>query len=65
MTPREFNELPDDALLRLPDVLSVVGVGRSTWFAGVKEGRYPQPVQLSARLRAWRVRDIRKLLASL
>lgn len=65
MTPREFNELPDDALLRLPDVLAVVGVGRSTWFAGVKEGRYPAPVRISTRLTAWRVRDIRALLRSL
>lgn len=65
MDARELEALPDHALLRLDDVLEVVGVGRSTWFSGVKSGRYPAPVAVSARLRAWRAGDIKKMLREL
>jgi len=36
----------------------IIPVSSSTWWAGVKSGRYPQPVKLSERCTAWRVRDI-------
>jgi prophage regulatory protein len=64
--PRRPATLPagDDGLLRVWDVLDVVPVGESTWHKGVAEGRYPQPVRLSERIVAWRVSDIRKLLAA-
>lgn len=59
------NTQPIDAMLwRLPTVLSHVPVSRSSWFAGVKSGRYPKPVQLGARAVAWRAEDIRNLVAS-
>lgn len=34
------------------------------WWRGVKEGRFPQPVKLSTRVTAWRVEDIRALIAN-
>ena len=40
-------------------------VSRSTWWAGVRDGRYPQPVRLSPGVTAWRTADIRKLLADI
>lgn len=56
---------PSNAMLwRLPTVLNHVPVSRSSWFAGVKSGRYPKPVQLGARAVAWRAEDIRTLVAS-
>lgn len=54
--------MPGAGLLRLPQVLAIVPVGKTTWWAGVKEGRYPQPVKISARCTAWRSSDIRKLV---
>ena len=54
----------DDALVRLPGVLAVYPVGASCWHRGVATGKFPKPVKLSARVSAWRVRDIRRLLAS-
>lgn len=53
------------ALWRLPTVLRHVPVSRSGWWAGVRDGRYPQPVRLSARCVAWRASDIRSLIESL
>jgi predicted DNA-binding transcriptional regulator AlpA len=40
-------------LLRLPDVLEIVGVSKSTWWAGIKAGVYPQPVHPSSGRSAW------------
>ena len=64
--PRTPVALPidDDALIRLPDVLAVFPIGPTSWFKGIAEGRYPKPLRLSARTVAWRVSDIRRLLAS-
>ena len=56
--------LPETGFVRLPEVLKVFPVSKSTWWAGVKDGVYPQPVNLGARITAWRVEDIRELIAS-
>lgn len=46
-----------------PPIPAVIPVGKSTWWAGVKSGRYPQPVRtLGLRITAWRVEDIRALI---
>jgi prophage regulatory protein len=57
--------LPQTGFLRLPSILGPAGpipVSRSTWWAGVKEGRFPKPVKLGPRITAWRVEDIRALI---
>ena len=53
----------DIALLRLPQVLGIIPVSKSTWWKGCKEGRYPQPVHPSPRTTAWRKCDIDALVA--
>lgn len=60
-----FEELPNNAFLRLPQVLSLVPYGKSAWYAKVQAGEMPKPVALGARARAWRVGDIRKVLERL
>jgi predicted DNA-binding transcriptional regulator AlpA len=56
--------LPAQGFVRLPLILAIFPVGRSTWWAGVKCGRYPRPVKLGPRVTAWKVEDVRALLAS-
>jgi len=46
------------ALLRLTQVLELVPVCASTWWAGVRSGRFPRPVKLGPRTTTWRARDI-------
>lgn len=41
---------------------AIYPVGKSSWWAGVKDGRYPKPVKLGPRTTAWRVEDIRALI---
>jgi prophage regulatory protein len=51
--------------VRLSGILAPRGpipVSKSTWWAGVKSGRYPKPVKLGPRITAWRVEDIRSLI---
>ena len=54
--------IPSTGFMRLPAVLAVIPVSKSTWWAGVKSGRYPKPVKLGERITAWRVEDIRGLI---
>ena len=56
-------QLPTTGYVRLPKVLEVFPVGRSTWWKGISEGRFPKPVKLGPRTSAWRVEDIRALIA--
>ena len=60
-----FDPLPNTGFVRLPVVLSVIPVSKSTWGAGVKTGRFPKPVKLGARVTAWRVEDIRAEIAKI
>jgi prophage regulatory protein len=59
------DSLPRAGFVRLKSILAPQGpipVGRSTWWAGVKSGRFPKPVKLGPRTTAWRVEDIRDLI---
>ncbi len=57
--------LPQIGFVRLAAILPPAGpipVSRSSWWEGVRNGRYPQPVKLGPRTTAWRVEDIRALI---
>lgn len=71
------SSLPETGYLRLaqivgrpatekdPAIPGIICVSRSTWWSGVRAGRYPQPTRaLGARITAWRVEDIRALIDS-
>lgn len=45
--------LAQDRLIRLPEVESVTGTKKSTIYKLVRDGSFPQPVRLSARMVAW------------
>ncbi len=59
------SKITEVRFLRLPQVLELIPVSRSTWWAGCKSGRYPKPVKLGPRTSAWRVADIQALLEQL
>ncbi len=56
------NQLPETGFLRINEVLKYYPVGKSSWWQGVKDGKFPAPVKLSPRCTAWRVEDIRNLI---
>ena len=51
----------ETGFLRLKDILAPRGpipVSKSTWWAGIKDGRFPQPLKLGARITVWRAEEI-------
>jgi prophage regulatory protein len=61
------HHFPPTGFVRLTSIVAPQGpipVGRSTWWAGVKIGRFPKPVKLGPHTTAWKVEDIRKLIES-
>ena len=67
--------LPETGYLRLhqivgrparnerPAIPALIPVSRSTWWAGVKSGHYPQPVRTLVRnITVWRVEEIMELI---
>jgi predicted DNA-binding transcriptional regulator AlpA len=59
------SKLPEiGGFLRLPQVLRIIPVSKSSWWAGCRKGRFPAPVKLGARTTAWRAEDIEKLVRS-
>lgn len=68
-----MHQLPETGFLRLsqiigdadasPPIPALIPVAKSTWWAGVKSGRFPKAVKLGPRVTAWRAEDIRALIA--
>ena len=66
------NYLPETGYLRLrqiignpkadPPVPPLIPVSRSTWWVGVKNGRFPKAVKLGPNTTVWRVSDILELI---
>jgi predicted DNA-binding transcriptional regulator AlpA len=65
-------EIPSTGFLRLAQILgdprtgvpALLPISKSSWWAGVKTGRYPAGVLLGPRTRAWSVESIRTLIAA-
>ncbi|RUR12402.1 helix-turn-helix transcriptional regulator [Legionella septentrionalis] len=45
-----------------PPIPPLIPISKSTWWAGVKTGRFPKPVKFGSRITVWRVEDIRSLI---
>jgi prophage regulatory protein len=49
----QVNSITSHQMLRLPAVISLVGLSRSSVYFGVKNGSFPAPVKLSSRAVGW------------
>jgi predicted DNA-binding transcriptional regulator AlpA len=52
-------------LLTVKEVMRIVNISRSTWWRGVKEGRYPQPIRLGTRTTRWSEEEIMDFISNL
>lgn len=57
--------LPTEGYVRLPKILEVIPIGKTSWWGGVKSGKYPKPIKLGYRTTVWDVRDIRQLIENI
>lgn len=66
------NPIPEVGYVRLsqiigdpkadPPIPAIIPVSKSTWWSGVKSGRFPKPTKLGPRTTVWHVEDIRALI---
>lgn len=67
-----MHTLPATGFLRLPQIVgdpkadppvpALIPVSKSTWWLGVRSGRFPRPIKLGPKTTVWRVEDIRALI---
>ncbi len=65
--------LPETGFLRISHILGnpktntppIIPVSKSTWWAGVASGKFPEPVKLGPATTAWRAEDIQALIKEL
>lgn len=64
------NTIPETGFLRLAQIIGsknnppLIPVSKTSWWEGVKSGKYPKSVKLGVRTTVWRVEDIRDLIAA-
>ncbi len=56
--------LPETGFLRLPQVLALIPISRSAWWAGIREGKFPRGIKLGSKTTVWRAEDIRALITT-
>lgn len=61
--PITLPPLCPDALYRWAQVRHYIPMSRSAWLAGVRDGKYPQPVKLGPATTCWRGSDLLAVIA--
>lgn len=46
----------------IPPIPPLIPVSKSTWWEGVKSGRFPKPIKLGPGITVWRAEDIRQFI---
>jgi predicted DNA-binding transcriptional regulator AlpA len=64
-------QLPQTGYLRLkqilgskksnPPIMPLIPIGKTSWWEGIKEGKFPKPIKLGPRITVWKIEDIRAL----
>ncbi|PUE35775.1 AlpA family transcriptional regulator [Limnohabitans sp. Jir72] len=60
-----------ERLLRIKDIVGdksngippIIPISKSSWWAGVAEGKFPTPIKLGTRTTCWRESDVRALVS--
>ncbi|MFT6944926.1 MAG: prophage regulatory protein [Yoonia sp.] len=58
------HNFPEVGFVRLSQILAPAGpipVSKSTWWQGVKDGRFPKPQKLGPRTTVWKAEEVRAL----
>lgn len=62
MTITSQHPIPVTGFVRIRQILTVIPVSASTWWAGVAAGKFPKPIKLGHRTTVWRAEDIHALI---
>jgi predicted DNA-binding transcriptional regulator AlpA len=67
---KNAHSLPAEGFLRVNQIVgsngdpAIIPISKSSWWAGVRDGRFPKPIKLGKRTTVWKVTDIRRLIES-
>ena len=56
---------PFDPLIRLPQVLQILPIGKSSFWKMIAEGRAPKGLKIGAKTTCWKLSSIQKLVDDL
>ncbi|MBK8752815.1 MAG: AlpA family phage regulatory protein [Candidatus Competibacteraceae bacterium] len=66
------NPLPKSGLVRVnqicgnpkadPPIPPILPISKTSWWNGVRSGKYPAPIKLGPRTTCWKAEDIRRLI---
>ena len=62
------DSFPEIGFVRLKSIIgpgNPIPVSKSTWWAGVKSGRFPKPVKIGPKTSVWAVEGLRDLIKKL
>ena len=62
---QQQSSFPTSGFLRLPQILAIFPIGKTTWWEGCRTGRFPKPIKLGVRTTVWRAEDIAALVERL
>jgi predicted DNA-binding transcriptional regulator AlpA len=60
----EKKPLSETGFIRVPAILELIPIGKSTLWLWVKQGKFPRPFKLGQRTTAWRVEDVNLFISS-
>lgn len=52
-----------ERLIKLPEVLDIVGMKKTAWYDGIKDGKHPSPIKRSPRDAVWKLSDVQRLVS--
>ena len=55
--------MEQERLIKLPEVLDMVGMKKTAWYDGIKAGVHPPPIKRSPRDTVWPLSAIQKLVS--
>jgi prophage regulatory protein len=74
MAAHKSAALPESGFIRLsailgnrksdPPIPGILPIGKSSWWLGVKSGKYPRSYKLGPKTTVWKIEDIRALISS-
>lgn len=54
--------LPGSELVSIEQILAAMNISASTWWDGIKKGKFPKGIKLGSRTTRWRTADVRQLI---
>ncbi len=61
MTNNDHTKTDSNRLIRIDEVLTHLPISKSTWWEGVRTGKFPKPIKLGERITCWRLEEVLRL----